>query len=82
MQSASASIPATIEVIFPTGLHPTEVPNHTSPASSIYKPHAWASPITGTSPVHDTRFGSSKCACVREALRNNRVYKVPSRPGC
>ncbi len=71
-----------IEVIFPAGLVPTEVPRHTSPASSLCRPQAWARRITGTSPAHDTRLGSSKLACVRAALCNNRIYQVPPRHRC
>jgi hypothetical protein len=40
-----------------------------------------ASRITGTSPARDTRFGSSKAACVLPAACNNRIYEVPSRLG-
>ena len=82
MESAPVTIPATIAVIFPAGLVPIEVPRCTSAASSPCRPQDWARPITGTNPAHDTTFGSSKCARVRDAPCNNRIYEVPSRLGC
>jgi len=81
IESAPVTIPATIEVILSAGLVPTDVPRRTHRANNPTSPHAWAKRITGTNPAHDTRFGSSKYACVRDALCNNRIYEVPSQPG-
>jgi hypothetical protein len=56
-----------IEMIFPAGLVPTDVPIRTYRASNPTSPQTWADRITGTRPARDTRFESSKRACVREA---------------
>lgn len=81
IESAPVTIPATIAVIFPAGLEPIEVPIPTNAASNSCSPQDWARRITGTSPAHHTRVGSSKRAWVRDELCNNRIYEVPSQLG-
>jgi hypothetical protein len=54
----AATIPATRARTFAAAFTPTV----TRSASSASSPHRRASAITGTSPAHDTRFGSSNRA--------------------
>ncbi len=79
MESAPVTIPATIAVIFPAGLVPIKVRIRTSRASSPCRPAGLGQAHHRHQPAHDTKFGSSKCARVRDALCNNRIYEVPSR---
>jgi hypothetical protein len=56
IESAPATIPATIVEIFPAGLEPIEVPSRTRWANSSCSPASWARRITGTNPANDTTF--------------------------
>jgi hypothetical protein len=63
VESAPATIPATSAGTFNRAFGDGTLNlSATSPAS----PHASASTITGSSPAHDTRFGSSKLADTAE----------------
>jgi hypothetical protein len=63
IQSAPATIPATIEVSFPTGFTPAEATRveatDTPSATSSESPARSASAITGTRPAEDTSRSSS-----------------------
>ena len=73
MLSAPPIIPATRQPIFSCALTPHGPPGRTCSATSSVSPARWASAMTGTSPARDTRFGSSKDACVLARLCNNRT---------
>jgi hypothetical protein len=62
MLSAPAAMPATIVATLPPGFVPVEIPRSTRWSTSPVRSAFSASRITGTSPAHDTRFGSSKTA--------------------
>ena len=70
MLSASAAIPAMIEVSFPAGFAPAEatldVLNRTRCPINSDSPACSANPISGTRPAHDTRFSSSKTGVARD----------------
>ena len=70
MLSASAAIPAMIEVSFPAGFTPAEatldVRILTLSSINADKPARSASPISGARPAHDTRFSSSKTGVARD----------------
>ena len=77
MESAPASMPATIPGIFRCAFAPTATVTFRCSATSPARSQSWARRITGTSPAHDTRFGSSNCAEVSFALCNNRISQMP-----
>lgn len=70
MPSAPAHLPAITLVSLPAGLHPAEgtrvTPNPTFSSISFYNRACSADAITGASPAHDTRFGSSKLTRARD----------------
>ena len=70
MQSAPATIPATIAVTFPAGLTPAEAIrvdlNRTPASTSSERPARSASAIVGTSPAKDTRLVSSNSTAGRD----------------
>jgi hypothetical protein len=78
MQSAPATMPATIVATFPAGFDPTDPGTRNRSATSRNSPAATASRNTGTSPAADTRFCSSKEASTRDAACNNRTSEMPS----
>jgi hypothetical protein len=79
MLSAPAAIPAMIDVSLPAGFTPAETTRvargsiATLLAISSDRPARSASPITGTSPAHDTRFSSSKTGTARDQTRDTRT---------
>ena len=81
MQSAPASMPATIAGIFRCAFAPTATVILRCSATRPARSQCWARRITGTSPAQDTRFGSSNCAEVSLALCNNRISQMPFGPG-
>src|SRR5712671_4217594 len=72
MLSAPAAIPATRHATFRSALTPHSPPGATWSATRSASPARSASVITGTRPACDTRFGSSKDACVFARPCNNR----------
>ena len=77
MESAPASMPATIPGIFRCAFAPTATVILRCSATRPARSQCWARRITGTSPAQDTRFGSSNCAEVSLALCNNRIPQMP-----
>ena len=77
MESAPASMPATIPGIFRCAFAPTATVILRCSATRPARSQSWARRITGTSPAHDTRFGSSNRAEVSFALCNNRIPQMP-----
>ena len=59
MLSAPANMPATMVATLPPGLAPLSPLSRTRSATRVCRPPSCARRITGTSPAHDTRFGSS-----------------------
>ena len=64
IESAPQTIPATSARTFAAAFAPPFAAIVSRSASSVASPHRWASAITGTSPAHDTRFGSSNRALI------------------
>jgi hypothetical protein len=62
MQSAPATIPITSEATFSPALAPLSAGTPRCSSAGSFRPAERASANTGTSPAHDTRFGSSKAA--------------------
>ena len=60
MLSAPATMPATSELTFAPALAPLSVGTLRCSSANAARPHCWAKATIGTSPAHDTRFGSSK----------------------
>ena len=60
--SAPATMPATSEVIFRPALAPLSVGTIRRSSANAPRPHCCANATIGTSPAHDTRFGSSNIA--------------------
>jgi hypothetical protein len=81
MLSAPAAMPATRHGTFTAAFTPHSPPGRTCSATSPLSLARCARAITGTRPACDTRFGSSKDACVLARLCNNRTYEVSSRLG-
>ena len=81
IESAPAIIPATTPPTVNGVFAPSGPATLRRSATSSASPQSWARRITGTSPAHDTRFDSSKCADVAAALCHNRIYEMPLAPG-
>ena len=62
MLSAPAIMPATSALTFAPALAPLSVGTLRCSSVKVLRPHCWANAAIGTSPAHDTRFGSSKIA--------------------
>ena len=62
MLSAPATMPATSALTFAPALAPLSVGRLRCFSANAARPHCWANDTIGTSPAHDTRFGSSKIA--------------------
>ncbi len=78
IESAPATIPATTHPAFTAALTPHLPPGRTCSAASSPSPARCASAITGTSPACDTRFGSSKDACVlARAVQQSHLTRCP-----
>ncbi len=77
MESAPAIIPATIAATFNPAFAPTGPATFRCSATRTARSQSWARRITGTSPAHDTRFGSSNSAVMAFALCNNRISQMP-----
>jgi hypothetical protein len=68
MLSAPATIPATSAGTFTAGKAPPRTPTCTLLATKSGRPARRANSITGASPAHDTRFGSSNATDTLEIL--------------
>ena len=73
MVSAPATIPATRAATFTSALAPADPGTRTCVAARSCSPARSANLITGISPAHDTRFGSSKLA---EMVWQTHIYRV------
>jgi hypothetical protein len=80
IESAPAAIPATRQATFTSGCTPVSTVIWTWPRTRACGPARSARDMTGTSPVRDTRFGSSKHARVFIGSCDNRILQVPSEP--
>jgi hypothetical protein len=80
MLSASAAIPAMIEVSFPAGFTPADLTldpvNRTRSAINSDSPARSANPISGTRPAHDTRFSSSKTGVARDQTSGSFTFSA------
>jgi hypothetical protein len=77
IESAPAIMPAIRAVIFAAAFalpFPASVRPSTS---SAVNPHRAASAITGTSPAHDTRFGSSNRTLIAARAWDSRIQWMP-----
>ena len=78
IESAPATMPAIRVVIFPAAFavpFPASVRPSTSRAVS---PQRAARAITGTSPAHDTRLGSSNRTLIAARAWDSRIQRMPS----
>jgi hypothetical protein len=73
MLSAPATIPATSAATLIAGFDPGEPGTRTWLAARSCRPARAAKAMTGISPAHDTRLGSSKTA---EMLWQTRIYRM------
>ena len=80
MLSASAAIPAMIEVSFPAGFTPADLTldpvNRTRCSISSDNPACSANPISGAKPAHDTRFFSSKTGVARDQTSGSFTFSA------
>ena len=67
MESAPQTIPPTSARTFAAAFAPPFAAIVSRSASSLPSPHRCASAMTGTSPAHDTRLGSSNRALIARA---------------
>jgi hypothetical protein len=74
MQSAPAAIPATRQPAFASANTPGFAMIRTCSRSKAVRPARSASPITGTRPARDTRFGSSNRAEIFGSSYDNRIW--------
>ena len=77
MQSAPATIPATSEVIFRPAFAPLSLGTLRCASASPRRPAEQARATTGTSPAHDTRFGTSNTAEVAPDVWPSCIYEMP-----
>jgi len=77
IESAPATIPATRAVTFAAAFAVPFPANVSVSASSAVSPHRAASAITGTSPAHDTRLGSSNRTLIAARAWDSRIQRMP-----
>ncbi len=77
MESAPAIMPVTIAGTFNRAFAPTATVTFRCRPTRPARSQRCTRRITGTSPAHDTRFGSSNRADVFAALCNNRISQMP-----
>lgn len=73
MQSAPATIPATIAYTFTAAFAPALTGTPSSPDTSPASPQQAASAITGTSPAQPTKLGSSHRILISDRACNNSI---------
>ncbi|MGH3564440.1 MAG: hypothetical protein ACRDRH_00090 [Pseudonocardia sp.] len=82
----SVAVVAAAERVLASGLLPVAgrrvaARTFTCSLTRAARSQSWARRITGTSPAHDTRFGSSNRTDVSLALCNNHISQMPFGPG-
>jgi len=77
MLSAPATIPATSARTFTAAFAPPLTAIRSRSPSSAASPHRWAKVMTGASPAHDTRFGSSNRTLIAWRAWDGRIQRMP-----
>jgi hypothetical protein len=76
IESAPATMPATRVVIFAAAFAVT-FPATVRPSTSAVSPQRAARAITGASPAHDTRLGSSNRTLIAARAWQSRIQRMP-----
>src|SRR5690349_12349267 len=77
IESAPHTMPATNARILNAALAPPFAAIFTRSRSRAGRPQRSASAITGTSPAHDTRFGSSNRTLIAARAWDSRIQRMP-----